>query len=121
MRRGARAFADRLCGWQQKALREAKLESDWADVDEAYEEAARAFTLRLGAEAALPDLLDESAGASSVASRPPGAVNGLAQCLLEARRAGCARPLSGHGPLGLQPGRSRQSPAAVDFVLRVRR
>lgn len=39
------AFAERLWGWQQKALREAKLESDWAAVNEPYEEAARAFTL----------------------------------------------------------------------------
>ncbi|MDB5486707.1 MAG: glgY [Reyranella sp.] len=79
---GRRAFAERLCGWQQKALREAKLESDWADVDEAYEEAARSFTMRLVAEAALPDLLDELV---TIVHRiaPAGAVNGLAQCLLK--------------------------------------
>ncbi|HYC66078.1 MAG TPA: malto-oligosyltrehalose synthase [Reyranellaceae bacterium] len=44
---GRKAFAQRLAEWQQKALREAKLRSDWADPDEAYEAAARAFTLRL--------------------------------------------------------------------------
>ncbi len=35
-RAGRRAFAERLVAWQQKALREAKLASDWAAVDEAY-------------------------------------------------------------------------------------
>lgn len=79
---GRRGFAERLCGWQQKALREAKLESDWASVDEAYEAAAQSFTMRLVAEAALPELLDEL---FSFIRRiaPAGAVNGLAQCLLK--------------------------------------
>lgn len=79
---GRKAFAERLCGWQQKALREAKLETDWAAVNETYEEAARAFTLRLVAEAAMPDLLDDLlAFVRRIA--PAGAVNGLAQCLLK--------------------------------------
>ena len=50
-RAGRRAFAERLVAWQQKALREAKLASDWAAVDEAYEAAARDFTVALVAEA----------------------------------------------------------------------
>lgn len=79
---GRRAFAERLCAWQQKALREAKLESDWAAVNETYEEAARTFTLRLVADAAMPDLLDDLlAFVRRIA--PAGAVNGLAQCLLK--------------------------------------
>jgi (1->4)-alpha-D-glucan 1-alpha-D-glucosylmutase len=75
------AFAERLAQWQQKALREAKLRSDWAAVDETYEAAARRFALALVGEAALPDLLREIA---SVVGRiaPSGALNGLAQCLL---------------------------------------
>jgi malto-oligosyltrehalose synthase len=81
-RAGRTALAERLWGWQQKALREAKLESDWAAVDETYEEAARTFTLRLVAEAAMPDLLDDLlAFVRRIA--PAGAVNGLAQCLLK--------------------------------------
>lgn len=81
-RAGRTAFAERLCGWQQKALREAKLESDWAAVNETYEEAARTFTLRLIAEGAMPDFLDELlAFVRRIA--PAGAVNGLAQCLLK--------------------------------------
>ena len=67
--------------WQQKALREAKLFSDWAAVDETYEDAARRFTLALIAEAALPDLLQEIAALVRRIA-PAGAVNGLVQCLL---------------------------------------
>ncbi|KAF0099453.1 MAG: maltose alpha-D-glucosyltransferase [Rhodospirillaceae bacterium] len=79
---GRKAFAERLCGWQQKALREAKLESDWAAVNESYEEAARTLTLRLMVEDAMPDLLDDLL---SFVRRiaPAGAVNGLTQCLLK--------------------------------------
>lgn len=79
---GRTALAERLCGWQQKALREAKLESDWAAVNESYEEAARNFTMRLVAQAAMTDLLDDLlAFVRRIA--PAGAVNGLAQCLLK--------------------------------------
>ena len=80
-RKGRLAFAERLAAWQLKALREAKLASDWAAVDESYESAARRFTLALIAEAALPALLDEiTALVRRIA--PAGAVNGLSQCLL---------------------------------------
>ena len=75
------AFAERLVAWQQKALREAKLFSDWAAVDETYEGAERRFTLALIGEAALPDLLQEIAALVRRIA-PAGAVNGLVQCLL---------------------------------------
>jgi maltooligosyltrehalose synthase len=80
-RSGRAAFAERLAAWQQKALREAKLASDWAAVDEAYEEAARSLTFSLVAEGALPGLLQEIAHFVQRIA-PAGAVNGLAQCLL---------------------------------------
>ena len=80
-RAGRAAFAERLVAWQQKALREAKLASDWAAIDDDYEAAARQFTLALVAEAALPALLAEiEALVRRIA--PAGALNGLAQCLL---------------------------------------
>jgi (1->4)-alpha-D-glucan 1-alpha-D-glucosylmutase len=80
-RAGRRAFAERLVAWQQKALREAKLASDWVAIDEAYEAAARDFTVALVADAALPDLLNQIVAlVQSLA--PAGALNGLAQCLL---------------------------------------
>jgi (1->4)-alpha-D-glucan 1-alpha-D-glucosylmutase len=78
---GRRAFAERLVAWQQKALREAKLASDWAAIDETYEAAARDFTTALVADAALPDLLRQIAGLVQRIA-PAGALNGLAQCLL---------------------------------------
>lgn len=76
------AFAKRLAGWQEKALREAKLRSDWADPDTGYETAARTLLMRLVADNALPDLLaDIHACMQSIAAA--GAVNGLAQALLK--------------------------------------
>jgi (1->4)-alpha-D-glucan 1-alpha-D-glucosylmutase len=78
---GRQVFAERLIAWQQKALREAKLCSDWANVDETYEAAARDFTTALVADAALPDLLRRIAGLVQRIA-PAGALNGLAQCLL---------------------------------------
>jgi malto-oligosyltrehalose synthase len=78
---GRVAFAERLAAWQRKAPREAKISSDWAAVDEAYEAAAHRFTQALVAEDALPDLLREIAALVRRIA-PAGAVNGLAQCLL---------------------------------------
>jgi (1->4)-alpha-D-glucan 1-alpha-D-glucosylmutase len=81
-REGRAAFAERLVDWQRKALREAKLESDWAAVNDDYEAAARDLLLKLLVEATMPGLLDEIV--SFVRSiEPAGAVNGLAQCLLK--------------------------------------
>jgi len=79
---GRAAFAERLAGWQQKALREAKLRSDWFDPNEEYEQAARTFLHRLVVEAAWPDLLGEIfACVQEIAAA--GAVNGLAQLLVK--------------------------------------
>lgn len=41
------AYAQRLCAWQQKALREAKLRSSWEAPDEVYEQACAAWTKSL--------------------------------------------------------------------------
>ena len=80
-RAGRQAFAERLVAWQQKALREAKLATDWAAPDEAYEDAARALALALVAEGALPGLLEEIVALVNRIA-PAGAVGGLAQTLL---------------------------------------
>jgi (1->4)-alpha-D-glucan 1-alpha-D-glucosylmutase len=78
-RAGRGAFAFRLADWQQKALREAKLRSDWAEPDEPYEAAARGFTQRLladdGMAAAIFALVDEIAHA--------GVLKSLGQVLLK--------------------------------------
>jgi malto-oligosyltrehalose synthase len=80
-RPGRAAFAKRLAAWQEKALREAKLRSDWVAVDEDYESAARSLVVRLVEEAALPRLLDEIVALVDRIA-PAGAINSLAQCLL---------------------------------------
>jgi (1->4)-alpha-D-glucan 1-alpha-D-glucosylmutase len=78
---GRAAFALRLEGWQQKALREAKRQTDWSDPNKAYETAAHELLHRLlvGNDAAslraeLFAFVEEIA--------PAGAINGLAQTLL---------------------------------------
>jgi malto-oligosyltrehalose synthase len=79
---GRAGFAARLAGWQEKALREAKLRTNWADPDPAYEGAARSFLMRLLAEEAQPELLAELfAFVQSIAAA--GALNGLVQTVLK--------------------------------------
>ncbi|MGA3400457.1 MAG: malto-oligosyltrehalose synthase [Acetobacteraceae bacterium] len=77
---GCKEFVGRLAGWQQKAIREAKLQGDWTGPDEAYEAAARDFLFSLLAPGSA-----FAAEAAQFARRiaPAGAVNGLAQTLLK--------------------------------------
>jgi (1->4)-alpha-D-glucan 1-alpha-D-glucosylmutase len=78
------AYAERLSQWQRKALREAKLATDWTDPDETYETAARDL---LNAVFAQPTLLAEIAAFASRISAP-GAVNGLVQTVIKATSPG---------------------------------
>jgi len=80
-RHGRATFAERLAAWQEKALREAKLRTDWAAIDERYEQAARTLVMRFVADAALPQLLEEIATFIQRIA-PAGALNGLVQCAL---------------------------------------
>jgi malto-oligosyltrehalose synthase len=78
---GRAAFARRLQGWQQKAMREAKLESGWSTPDPVYEAAARCLLQRLLVEDAGAGLRAEVfAFVREIA--PVGAINSLAQTLL---------------------------------------
>jgi maltooligosyltrehalose synthase len=78
---GRAAFAQRLEGWQQKALREAKLATDWSDPNEAYETAARDLLQRLVVEDRAASLrADIFAFVQEIA--PAGIANSLAQTLL---------------------------------------
>lgn len=78
---GLAAFAERMAGWQIKALREAKLRSTWTEPDEHYEAAARALL-----DAALIQdtgrTLRHAVHAAAQALGPLGAINGLAQATL---------------------------------------
>jgi (1->4)-alpha-D-glucan 1-alpha-D-glucosylmutase len=79
---GRHVFAKRLVQWQQKALREAKLATDWSIPNETYEAAAHELVMALVDRKEHPALLNEIAGfAERIA--PAGAVNALAQTLLK--------------------------------------
>lgn len=75
------AYAARLAGWQQKALREAKLRSSWMEPDTAYEGACRAFLERVLDPTISARFLDDlSRFVAEIA--PAGALNSLTQALL---------------------------------------
>lgn len=74
-------YQQRLWQWQQKALREAKLQSSWSAPNDAYEQGVEGFLKRLllsDAGSPLRSALDSAAQAIA----PAGALNGLAQTLL---------------------------------------
>jgi (1->4)-alpha-D-glucan 1-alpha-D-glucosylmutase len=77
---GLRDYTDRLAEWQLKAMREAKLATDWTASNSEYEDAARSFLYTIMADTG--GFITEAA---NVAHRigPAGAVNGLAQTLLK--------------------------------------
>jgi (1->4)-alpha-D-glucan 1-alpha-D-glucosylmutase len=75
-----RDYTDRLADWQLKALREAKLATDWEAPNLDYEDAARSFLYTIMADA------DGFLAEAAVFARrigPAGAVNGLTQTLLK--------------------------------------
>ncbi len=76
---GLSAFAERLAGWQRKALREAKLRSSWASPDAAYEAAAEAYLRSL----LVPGTVFADEAAALVAElTPAGCAKGLVQTAL---------------------------------------
>ncbi|SMQ23956.1 maltooligosyl trehalose synthase [Pseudomonas helmanticensis] len=74
-------YAKRIWQWQQKALREAKLQSSWSAPNEAYENATQAFTEQLltGDDG---ELLRAALAKTANSIAAAGALNGLAQTLL---------------------------------------
>ncbi len=78
---GVRAFAERIAQWQHKALREAKLRTDWLAPDLDYEQACHDFVFTLLTGEAAPAFLPSLAAFVRTIA-PAGAVNGLAQMLL---------------------------------------
>ena len=75
------AYAERLVKWQEKALREAKLQSSWSAPNEPYESACREFLNRL---LLAPEglTLRQSVGATANRIATAGAVNSLTQTLM---------------------------------------
>ena len=79
-RSGLAAFAERIAAWQRKALREAKLRTDWSAPNEAYERAAADHIAWLFSGPS--ELLAEIAGfAQRIAAA--GAAKALAQLLVK--------------------------------------
>jgi (1->4)-alpha-D-glucan 1-alpha-D-glucosylmutase len=77
---GCHAFAERLSGWQQKALREAKLRTNWMTPNEDYEAIARNFLFRLfSRNSSFPPRVRSFIDMISRA----GVINGLAQAVLK--------------------------------------
>ncbi|MEI2414578.1 malto-oligosyltrehalose synthase [Orrella sp. JC864] len=72
------AYLARVAAWQQKAMREAKLHTDWHTPDPAYEQAGQALVHAVAGQPALWSLVAGQAQALAL----PGLVNGLAQALL---------------------------------------
>jgi (1->4)-alpha-D-glucan 1-alpha-D-glucosylmutase len=107
-------YCRRLVAWQRKALREAKLQSDWSEPDEAYERTTTEFIGWLFARQS--PLLDEIATfAQRIA--PAGAANGLAQVLLKLTAPGVPDIYQGteYWDLSLVDPDNR---SPVDFALR---
>jgi len=77
-RAGLTAFADRVAGWREKSLREAKLRSSWAVPDEDYEAVNLAWLRRLLDPDQSPAFI-ESLAAFVARIAPAGAINGLVQ------------------------------------------
>jgi (1->4)-alpha-D-glucan 1-alpha-D-glucosylmutase len=112
---GLAAFADRIAAWQRKALREAKVHSDWSAPNEAYERAAADYiTWLFGGSALLAEL---AAFARRIAAA--GAANGLAQMLVKLTAPGVPDIYQGceYWDLSLVDPDNR---SAVDFAARQR-
>jgi (1->4)-alpha-D-glucan 1-alpha-D-glucosylmutase len=75
---GIVAFRERIGGWQQKALREAKLRTDWATPDLDYEAACHGDLAALLA----PGAAREAIAAFAVRLMVPGMINALSQSFL---------------------------------------
>jgi len=113
---GLHSFAKRIAAWQRKALREARVHSDWAAPNEPYERAADEFVTWLFAA---PSLLLSEIGEFADRISPAGAVNSLGQVLLKLTAPGVPDIYQGteYWDLSLVDPDNR---APVDFTARQR-
>jgi (1->4)-alpha-D-glucan 1-alpha-D-glucosylmutase len=75
-------YAKRIRQWQQKALREAKLQSSWSAPNDAYEQATEGFHPAPAVEPGRRTAAHRTGQGSRSTISVPGALNGLAQTLL---------------------------------------
>lgn len=78
---GMTHYLDRLVEWQEKALREAKLRTNWSTPNADYEAACRQYLTRLLLDDDVIDLREDIAEAA-LSIAPAGALNSLSQTLL---------------------------------------
>jgi len=78
---GLSAFADRLAGWQMKALREAKVSSSWRAPDENYETSCRRFLETILNPTTSDGFLADISGYIGKIAHV-GALNGITQAFL---------------------------------------
>lgn len=78
---GLSAFAQRLAGWQMKALREAKIASSWREPDENYETSCRRFLETVLDPSMSEAFLEDLAGYVDTIAHV-GALNGMTQAFL---------------------------------------
>ena len=116
---GLARYNERLWQWQLKALREAKLDSQWAAPNEAYEHAVQHFIEQLLLDPAGAALRADIHAASERLA-PAGALNSLAQCLLKLTTPGVPDIYQGteFWDFSLVDPDNRR---AVDFALRQQR
>jgi (1->4)-alpha-D-glucan 1-alpha-D-glucosylmutase len=86
-REGVMRLGGRLARWQEKALREGKLNSSWTEPDAEYEAACRRFVEEVTDPDIAPAFLD-SVHAFVSALAPAGAANGLVQTFLRCTTPG---------------------------------
>ena len=78
---GVAAFAERIAGWQEKALREAKLRTSWSAPDAEYEQACRDFLTGV-LDGSRPAHVVQEIAAFAARIAPAGAIASLTQTLL---------------------------------------
>ena len=112
---GLSAYAKRIAAWQQKALREAKIRSDWSAPNETYESAMSNFITQLFSSRSV---LLEDIAEFALRIAPAGAANGLAQTLAKLTAPGVPDIYQGtdYWDFSLVDPDNR---SAVDFALRL--
>ena len=84
---GLAEFETRVAGWQEKALREGKLRSSWAEPNEGYEQTCRAFLKAVLNPTQSGDFLQSLRRFVDLIA-PVGAMNGLVQTALRCTAPG---------------------------------
>ena len=103
------AYRDRIMRYMEKAIKEAKQHTSWVNPNEEYDAAVGRYVMGVLAELQDNPFLESFVPFARRVARL-GRFNSLAQLVLEAHQSRHPRHLPRERTVGLQPGRSRQSP-----------